>query len=187
MAFNNAIPAMGESGPQAQVNLLANMQAIDTVNLVNHVDFNDADQGKHKFLQLPEQAVTPATAANEGALYCKVSPSSAVTALFFRDESSGDEVEITGAGKTADGWAYLPSGLFVFWGSTLVNADTDDTMTFAAGAGIPALTSVFSAQLTKEGDLNGTGAVYLQTLTTTNVTVYNRGSKDVIHYLVIGV
>ena len=86
MSYNNSIPQPGDNPSQSQSEILANFQVLDTANSVNHVAFNDVNQGKHKFMQMPEQSSAPTTAANEGALYTKEANS--ITALFFRKESN---------------------------------------------------------------------------------------------------
>lgn len=189
MAYNSAIPIVTDTGPQSAVDIRNNFQAIDTVNSVNHVDFNAGDQGKHKFLQMPEQAAAPATLANECALYSKVSPSSATAALFFRNESSGDEVEVTGATKAVDGWAYLPSGIIMKWGSGTVAAASPDTETFPVGAGIPVFTTVYNAQVSIAGGAADDGAIYVKLLTLLDITVQNSGTTGprTYYYFVIGV
>lgn len=61
----------------------------------NHTDF-DSGTGKHKFMQMPEQAAAPTTAANEGGLYTKQGSYSAATELFYRREGDGTEIQLTG-------------------------------------------------------------------------------------------
>lgn len=68
-----------------------NFELIQTQFEANHV--NIANDGKHKFLQMPEQATAPTTAANEGALYTKAV--SGATQLFWREEGNGQETQIT--------------------------------------------------------------------------------------------
>ena len=58
MAYNNNIPLAADQLSVSQADLLNNFATISTYLNVNHVDFNGADQGKHKLLTLPVQ--TPA-------------------------------------------------------------------------------------------------------------------------------
>ena len=95
MAYNADIPQAADDPSQSQGQLLGNFQELNTSNSVNHVAYNDADQGKHKFMQMPEQSAAPTTAADEGGLYTKEVPTLAVTGLYFRDESSGTERQLT--------------------------------------------------------------------------------------------
>ena len=88
---------------------------------INHVGYDETGEGKHKFMQMPEQASAPTTAANEGALYTKEMDSE--TNLFFRKESDGTEVQLTTSQTPTvgtDGATFLPGGLLMQWG--FVNA-----------------------------------------------------------------
>lgn len=121
MAYNNAIPQATDRISQSQPQILANFQAISTLINVNHENFDIASQGKHKFLQMPEQAGDPATIANEVALYSKQGTINNVAELFFKRESNGTVINFTESGQDIKGWARLPSGILIKWG--------DDTST----------------------------------------------------------
>lgn len=95
MAYNADIPQASDDPSQSQGQILGNFQELNTSNSVNHGTYSDADQGKHKFLQMPEQSSAPTTAANEAGLYTKEVPTLAVTGLYFRDESDGTERQLT--------------------------------------------------------------------------------------------
>lgn len=122
MAYNANIPAANDLLSVSQGQIKDNFTELQTVIQINHVAFGSGDQGKHKFLQMPEQGSAPTTAANEGGLYCKQGTGS-VTQLFFRRESSGSELEMTGASLAASGWSYLPSGLIMQWGLDTVSTN----------------------------------------------------------------
>lgn len=115
MAYNSDIPQSTDDPSQSQSQILANFQALNTFLSVNHVSLNDGNQGKHSFLQLPEQSSAPTTAANEGGLYTKEVSGS--TQLFFREESSGSERQLTSAFSAAtNGTLTIPGGLLIQWG-----------------------------------------------------------------------
>lgn len=80
----------------------------------NHTDI-DSGEGKHKYMQMPEQTSAPTTDANEGALYTKESTINNVTDLFYRRESDGSELQITGLG------GLLPT---VQQGTVAISSDT---------------------------------------------------------------
>lgn len=117
MTYTNNIPQSTDDPTASQPLILANFQAIATVVNKNHVDFNDSDEGKHKFLQMPEQSSAPTTAANEGGLYTKESNS--ITELYFRRESDGTEIQLTDGDPStgASGYTFLPGGLLLQWGT----------------------------------------------------------------------
>lgn len=93
MAYTPDIPAAGNDPSQDQPLMQANFQALNTYTSVNHVALDDVDQGKHKFLQMPEQTSDPATTANEGAVYTK--ENSGTAELFYRAESSGNIYQLS--------------------------------------------------------------------------------------------
>jgi len=119
------IPQPSDNPSSSQDQILQNFQTLNTTISVNHVAMNDSDQGKHKFLQLPEQASAPTTAANEGGLYTKAV--SGNTELFYRAESDGKEYQMTKAfSASSNGYFDIPGGLRYQWGksSKLKNGST---------------------------------------------------------------
>lgn len=146
MPYNANIPQSGDKISTSQPQILGNFQEINTFVSVNHVDFNTADQGKHKFLQMPEQSSAPTTAANEGGLYTKESSLTTDTQLFWRRESSGTEIEFTNSSAAIVGWTRLPSGILLKWGNGTLNGTT--TITFPVAASIPVFSNIFNVQIT---------------------------------------
>lgn len=129
--YTPAIPQGGDIISQSQPLILGNFQSLNTSNSVNHVAFNDANQGKHKFLQMPDQSSDPTTAANELALYSK--ELSAVSTLYFRKESDGTVIQLTGIDpvKALEGTTFLPGGVVLKWGTATINVAAS-TVNFAA-------------------------------------------------------
>lgn len=116
MAYNQNIPQPADQLKNSQPQILANFQEINTALNVNHVGFNVADEGKHKFIQFPQQVADPATNPTEYAQYSKAGLFSNATEVVFRTPSSASIVNITEAKfNLADGWYQLPSGLIVKW------------------------------------------------------------------------
>jgi len=146
MAYVADIPQPTDLKSVSQNDILNNFQAIKAAFDINHVTFDLADQGKHNYISLPEQAAGPATAANELAVYSKESTLTSVAELFVRKESSGDEIEFTSATSATPGWTRLPSGILLKWGaSTKTGAQT---VTLPVAATVPVFTTIFSVQLT---------------------------------------
>lgn len=186
MAFNPNIPQPNDALSQSQADILANFQAIAPL-------FN---QGIQQFVKLPEQPSAPPTNANEIALYSK--DVSGATQLFMRRESNGTEINFTSSLQASSGWARLPSGILLKWGSSTPTRNTLGTVTFNTGAGIPVFTSIFSVMVCQTfgagpstGDLNL--AVSAGNFTTTTFQVFGRaiglpnsGTYD-IRFLAIGI
>lgn len=133
MVYDNAIPQANDDPSQSQGQILGNFQELDTFLSVNHVELNDANQGKHTFLQMPEQASAPTTAANELGIYTKEYNSLAT--LFFREESSGTEHILAGPPLlAASGYTYLPGGLLMQWNTVTASSQSSITFPVAFGA-----------------------------------------------------
>ena len=132
MTFTRNIPISGDSLGGTRDRVRTNFQEIDTVNSVNHVAFNSLGEGKHKFLQMPVQASSPVTAADEAGLFA-LDDSSGVPQLYFKGDNtaaaatsnlyqltagtSGADANIATFGANANGWTFLPGGLLLQWGS----------------------------------------------------------------------
>lgn len=150
MAYNPDIPAPTDVKSQSQADIKENFTQIKTVVDINHVTFGDADQGKHKYVTLPEQGAAPSTAANEIALYTK--EIGGVSALFLRHEGDGTEVDITTATKAAAGYCKLPCGIMLIWGSGNM---AGGTKTQAQGFVTNFSTSCLNVQVTATSDPSG--------------------------------
>jgi len=128
MTYTSDIPVSGDTLGGTRDRIRTNFQEIFNVNGINHVDFNDADEGKHKFLQMPVQAAAPATAASEGGLYVK-DDSGGAAQLYYREESSGTERQITGGTVGTSGKIPLAGGLYLIW-NVLVSPATTVAVVF---------------------------------------------------------
>jgi len=189
--YTSNIPQPGDNPSQSQDQILQNFQSISTNNSVNHVQFNDPDQGKHKFLQMPEQGSPPTTAANEAGFYSQESSLTGMTELVFRRESNGSEIEFTGFQGATNGWTRLPSGILLKWGTGTGSGIS--TTSFPVSANIPVFTAVYNALVTV-GDSSPTPNTFatLRGFTTTGITIFGSSrtstssTKVTFSYLVIG-
>lgn len=113
MALNN-VPVSLQSLNASKPLINQNFLTINAAFLIDHVEYNLPDQGKHKQVMFTQQAADPATGVTEGAIYAKVG-TGGVNNLFYRPYSSGTPVEFTYANKANPGYAWLPSGLLIQW------------------------------------------------------------------------
>lgn len=186
MAYTENIPQSGDNPSDSQPLILANFEAISSLVEVNHVGFNTGDSGKHNFMQMPEQGSAPTTAANEGALYTK--EVSGATELFFRRESDGSELQLTGAETSgANGFFEFPGGIKLIWGTaTTISVATDITIATS-------LTTLYSAVFTRtQATAPGTDMVFTAGNFTapTTLRVYRTSSvigNVNIYYMITGV
>jgi hypothetical protein len=196
MTYTTDLPLSGESLGSTRDRIRANFQEIASVNAVNHVAFNSVGEGKHKFLQMPEQAAAPATLVNEGGVYTKVGTNPAETNLFFRGENSGFEYQITKSfsaqtGRFANnsnyqvgppslngGWTFLPGGLMLQYGMTnAASGSSTRTVTFP----VQFPNAVFSINVTglrASSSPGNTDAWVATGYTTTSFDIFNNGSHS---------
>lgn len=145
---------------------------------VDHIAIDAAsDWGKHNFVTLPEQAASPTTLVNEGAVFSRQGALSSVTELCFRRESNGSVIEFTGGTLAEPGWTRLPSGLLVKWGNTTANGYT--LITYPVAATIPAFTSIFTVLVSTYGNAAGNTDTdtFVRTDSFTTTTFYAYGSS----------
>ena len=151
MAYNNNIPQASDQLSQSQADILANFQAIKTLVDINHVTFDVANQGKHKWVSMPVQSSDPTTAASEMAMYTK--SVSGVPELFIRRQSDGSVLSCTQATLANPGYTYLPSGLLIKWGTASLTGNQEDAaQTVNYQITSPAFTTVFGLWLAPYGD-----------------------------------
>lgn len=184
MAFNSNVPNATDRINATQATIKSNFGQLETTIEVDHVALNaGADTGKHKQTTFPELAAGATTLANEGALYTKESSTSGAprTELFFRRESNGDEIEVTGALAATSGYSWLPSGILMQWGSH----NTATAVTFP----IAFPNNFFSMTATAQtaGLPSGTDQILsIVNPTTTQADVSSQGPAQNYRYIVIG-
>jgi len=173
MSYTSDIPQSGESlgGTRARIN--TNFQQIAVVEAVNHVAFNAAGEGKHKFLQMPEQSAAPTTAGNEAGFYS--AQANSVSQLFMRRESDGATLQLTASdvsdvtAQATEGYSCLPGGLLIQYGSIGAEASSSTyTITFPKAFSSAPYSVVMSPF--KAGTVSTVDS-YVQTVSTTDFTI----------------
>ena len=202
MSYTTDVPVSGDSLNSSRDRIRTNFQLIAQVEAVNHIAFGDSGQGKHKFLQMPEQASAPTTAVNEGGFYAKVGTNPAETNLFFRGESDGNEYQLTrvdsslvasfatNAGTDSSGWTFLPGGMLLQYGiRTVASSGTATTITYPK----PYSTAVYSVTIgnvTNEGNSPGENNQFIKDttvgLTTFQVVNSSSSSARKVYWMAIG-
>lgn len=191
MVYNSNIPQAGDRPSSSQSQLLGNFQDLKTYLDRNHVAISDpgsnVDEGKHNFLQMPEQATAPSTLANEGGVYTK--EVSTATQLFFREESDGTERQLTGQFWSQVGGDYgmiTPWGLTANWGVVTTTGNTPVTVTFRQA--YPSSGAVHSIQVTPISDTgaNRTSVVSTGSVTATTFQIRSSNNGMQAYYWAIG-
>lgn len=117
MPYQANIPQPTDQLSASQDDLLQNFASIYAAWNINHVTFDAADQGKHKYVNFPVQAAAPALAADAGFY-------ALAAGLFVHAPGAANDFNITQkAFNTATfAWSYLPSGLLLKCGRTTTDA-----------------------------------------------------------------
>lgn len=190
MAYNENIPKASQNPSQSQGQILDNFLEINTAFNTNHGNFNAGNQGKHSFLQMPEQSSPPPTGANEMALYTKESSLTSLAEMFIRREN-GTEIEFTSSLGAANGWTRLPSGILLKWGTS--NGNGAHTTNFPTGTTIPAFVAVYTGfVVTFDSTPTPNTFATFQGVSITGINVFgsrrvDKNSTDTTYtYLVIG-
>lgn len=184
MAYNENIPQASDNPSQSQGQMLDNFQEISTAFNTNHGNFNSANQGKHSFLQMPEQSSAPATSANEGGLYTQ--EATGTTQLFWRNESNGTEQQVTNTSPTTVGnnrhWNFS-DGQQMRLGVVVHNGTATD-ITFSS----PFSNLAYIVQITPLGAAALITGANVQNLTTTGFRLASTsgGGGNSFYYLAIG-
>lgn len=191
MSYNANIPQPTDTPAASQPQLLANFQGINTLINVNHVAFDDPDQGKHKWVSFPNQGSNPSTTATEVALFGAINADTSIAELNLRRPSDGDIIPFTAKNGTTAGWTVLPSGIMMKWqtlgatGAVTVNANSFGR----------AFTTLYTVQLTDQSTTPSSNTYVMGgviTGTTFDIYVSSRTSPGTpatanINWLVIGV
>lgn len=91
MSYQPRPNASGDTLRASRDPIRTNFEIIQNRFEDNHNDFDSGD-GKHKFMQMPEQTSSPTTAANEGALFTRQDQETSSVekaSLIYREESDG--------------------------------------------------------------------------------------------------
>jgi|SRR5208337_377759 len=91
MTFTTNIPVSGQTlgGSRPLVN--GNFTSLYNTIAVNHVPPNGSmgiGQGKHTFVEMPVQAVTPTTLVNEGGLYTQTLAGTSASLLYYQRDAN---------------------------------------------------------------------------------------------------
>ncbi len=146
-----SIPLATDFLSQSQIDIKANFDQANTSFSVNHTPFNIAsNNGKHKFVQMPQGAIPSGRTIGDGALYVKSSSSN--PDLFYTPDVAGKEYQLTrtndssygsfstdaaytsGAtppgATTVGGWTFLPGGLLLQYGTVTAPGNPSTTVNF---------------------------------------------------------
>lgn len=184
MTYNPNIPQATDIISQSQPLILTNFSQLNTVFMVDHVEYDNAtagDRGKHTSSTYVEQAVAPATGAAEEALYSAAI--GGTTRIFVRPPSSGAAYQLTATPPSAGatGYSYLPGGILIQWGTfTWAGANVTQIQNFPIS---------FSTAYQVVGTTNAPGRDFSVTAIAANnftASIVNPAAGIVIRWIGIG-
>ncbi len=188
MPYNQNIPQAPDKLRISQPELLSNFQAINSGFNLNHIDFNLADAGKHKLLTMPRQTFPQVVAGTDLLLYVGLNPDTTLSELYLKrstDPGNGTALSAGASDLASYGWATLPSGAKVKWGSFAVAGTVLSTQTMQG----PAFTNANSYTVTVSIDSTTTVAsLAVNNLNTTQFRfLSNVAAVTTYRYLAIGI
>lgn len=147
MSYFPAIPAANDDPSVSQGQIQTNFSTLNSAINLNHVDLGTGvnQAGKHKFVEMPNQAAVPATLATEGTIYTKAV--SGVSQEFYTPDATANEYQMTrtittkftllgtntnyqvGPPSLFGGWSFLPGGMLFQYGF-LANPVNGNVITF---------------------------------------------------------
>lgn len=200
MAYNKDTPdAITEAFSASQPKIKENFTQIKTLVDQDHETFDALNGvGKHKQLTFPAQAAQSTTSASERAIYCKnnVAGDPALWIQAADVAVAADGTDFTTSTQAASGYAVLPCGIKINWGTYTFVVGALDT---AQNSGAIAFASNFtgapffkiaspSINIPTQTSAKNT-AVYISAITANNIT-FTRSSSEVamvVNFIAIGV
>lgn len=175
--YNGNIPQPTDLISSSQPQLLQNFGSIQSLIDVNHLDFLNANAGKHNVCEFPAPTTFGGTSAGEVALFSNVSTLGLLEPeLVFQKESGSaapiTTIEFTSADYASPGWTRLPSGILLKWGTG--TATGNSTINYPTGANIPVFLAVLTVQITTYNTGAGDSNTFVRytSSSTTQLTVY---------------
>lgn len=143
MPYTPNVPLANQGIDTTQQTIRDNFTGIKTFVDVNHETFDSANEGKHKFLQMPVQGSAPTTGASELGVYAK-NDGAGILRLFMREPSNGTERQISGAVVLGtSGETELFGGVKLKW-AAVTGSQAGTSYTYA-GLGLSNFTTAYGA------------------------------------------
>ena len=189
--YNANIPQPGDNLSNSQGDLLANFQQIDITVGKNHYPTSNvtANNGKHKFVEMPNGTLPAGLVAAESTLYSKLDASS-LSQLFYTRDNSGIEIQMT-AGTLApvrlqNGFSFLMGNMLIQWGFNTVASGTGQinfSPTFANVGAFPPVVTIAPYNTTTSDNRS----FYITATAFDKFTYNNTGSATTkVYWMAIG-
>jgi len=201
MPFNPNIPQPNDLLTDSQGDLLANNQQLDTSFGINHYAFSDltANNGKHKYVQMPVQSADPPLSAGVGVLWTLADANGNSQLVYDQDLNGAMRRMQLTAGTLAgtnnltfgenstNGWTFLPGNLLLQYGS-VSSPGGSGTVVFPIA--FKTATTPFSIQLTPRNDGSHSAFTYYIDTAPINTQFGYRGTttgSNTLYWIAIGI
>lgn len=159
---------------QSQPDMLSNFKALDDLINVNHIGFNNADAGKHKWITLPNRG-SFGLSSEEALMVGRVSPLTNIADLNFAIGGIGlpSLMTIHNNPLNQPTWSALSYRIILKTMTVSAFRGSQDIL-FPTGPGIPRFNKTLSVQLTIDstGPTSGiNGSAYIENFGRDNVTI----------------
>lgn len=194
MAYNALIPLATDSLSQSQADIYGNFNYLNTYFSAtnDHEPFNSgALDGKHQKVTFPIAPAPAVVGAGFIGMYAKLDAANNPQ-LYINNPVPGAQIPFTAAAKASPGWTYLPSGIIMKWGTGTVGQNTDFTVNFIAGVGIPVFNAAPVCTVSMQFVAGMTSGIYISdavgAITTTHLIVHNASNHGpaTFYYIAIG-
>lgn len=185
MTFQPNIPQPTDLISVSQDDILQNFQSIDAAWNINHVDFNATGEGKHKYVEMPNQSSDPAGSANQFTIFSKVS-GGGQSEIFYKRNAEATAYQLTGKNPSAaaSGYTFLPGAMLMQW-AFLTGASKNDGAAIVFPTAFGA--TPYSLQLTASRNGISVNVLNATSVTSTGFTLRtSSNSNDGVWYLAVG-
>lgn len=191
MALNN-VPQSGQTLNDTRNPIRNNFSTINAAFLVDHIEYNLANQGFHNKVTLPAQVPTPLFNGLNG-LWSELYATTAKPEIWVNTNevipANSRQYPMTASvlrsnpviGNNTNGWTYLPSGVVMKWGIATINNALPVINLNAIG---PAFGATFMGQVCAQNAIN-TNAWIIQLLPA-SLTMDCSPTNRPIYWFVIG-
>lgn len=178
MTYTANVPQSGQTLGFTRPLINSNFQVINTAFAVNHVAFNVAGAGKHKFVEMPVTTDKPAV-IGQGTLYSKATGVGNDAQLFWRFANAAlSPLQLTNNFFNliaSPGATPLPGGLLVQWGvNTVASGGTTSFYTEFSSGGVATNPFIVIPQIFQ--NTTNRHFVYTKTISPTGFTTTNLDS-----------
>lgn len=172
--FNDAIPAAPNNPSADQPDMLQNNISTNAILDVDHITFNTANGGKHKYVRIPTPVAPVVTGTQEWEVYTGNSAFDVgmIDMFFARPNNAGNDtlLRTTAISNSANGYTQLFGGLIIQWGTSTKTSGGSTSFPIAFPA------QCYGVTTTVFENNNNRHFVFVRTISSASFTVASRDS-----------